>query len=152
MGSPVRNGGAYMPVPPAAVLPSGCGIRRDRPSAGDPPAEVSATLAKASSAAIPGSTGAPGPHRSPWSGRYATYRSSKTALNALTMFYAHTLADDGIKVNALAPGLRRTDLNASAGPPVQPSRLTLSTRSSSSPRGPGPIGEVAQLAGHDRRE
>jgi len=25
-----------MPVPPAAVLPSGCGIRRDRPSAGDP--------------------------------------------------------------------------------------------------------------------
>ena len=64
------------------------------------------------------------------------------------MFYAHTLADDGIKVNALAPGLRRTDLNASAGPPVQPSRLTLSTRSSSSPRGPGPIGEVAQLAGH----
>lgn len=54
----------------------------------------------------------------PWSGRYAAYRSSKTALNALTLFYAHTLADDGIKVNALAPGLRRTDLNASAGPPV----------------------------------
>jgi hypothetical protein len=29
-------------------------------------------------------------------------------------FYARTLADDGIKVNALAPGLRRTDLNATA--------------------------------------
>jgi NAD(P)-dependent dehydrogenase (short-subunit alcohol dehydrogenase family) len=68
------------------------------------------------------------------------------------VFYAHTLADDGLKVNALAPGLRRTDLNASAGPPIQPSRLTLSTRSSSSPRGPGPIGEVAQLAGHGRKE
>ena len=49
-----------------------------------------------------------------WSGRYAAYRSSKTALNALTVFYARTLADDGIKVNALAPGLRRTGLNAAA--------------------------------------
>jgi NAD(P)-dependent dehydrogenase (short-subunit alcohol dehydrogenase family) len=48
------------------------------------------------------------------SGGYAAYRSSKTALNALTLFYAHTLAGDGIKVNALAPGLRRTDLNANA--------------------------------------
>jgi NAD(P)-dependent dehydrogenase (short-subunit alcohol dehydrogenase family) len=55
-------------------------------------------------------TGAQFPHR----GTYAAYRSSKTALNALTVFYAHTLADDGIKVNALAPGLRRTDLNATA--------------------------------------
>ena len=56
------------------------------------------------------STGAQFPHR----GTYAAYRSSKTALNALTVFYAHTLADDGIKINALAPGLRRTDLNATA--------------------------------------
>jgi len=48
------------------------------------------------------------------SGRYAAYRSSKTALNALTVFYARALANDGIKVNALAPGLRRTDLNATA--------------------------------------
>ena len=57
------------------------------------------------------------------SGRYAAYRSSKTALNALTVFYAHTLADDGIKVNALAPGLRRTGLNpaaaASGGDPAE---------------------------------
>jgi NAD(P)-dependent dehydrogenase (short-subunit alcohol dehydrogenase family) len=50
----------------------------------------------------------------PHQGSYAAYRSSKTALNALTVFYAHALADDGIKVNALAPGLRRTDLNATA--------------------------------------
>ncbi|GAA3437532.1 SDR family oxidoreductase [Kutzneria kofuensis] len=57
-----------------------------------------------------------------WSlgGRFATggsgaaYRSSKTALNALTVFYAQALADEGFKVNALAPGLRRTDLNARA--------------------------------------
>jgi NAD(P)-dependent dehydrogenase (short-subunit alcohol dehydrogenase family) len=55
-------------------------------------------------------TGPQFPHR----GTYAAYRSSKAALNALTVYYAHALADDGIKVNALAPGLRRTDLNATA--------------------------------------
>jgi NAD(P)-dependent dehydrogenase (short-subunit alcohol dehydrogenase family) len=58
-----------------------------------------------------------------WSGRYAAYRSSKTALNAVTVFYARTLAGDAIKVNALAPGLRRTDLNptaaASEGDPAE---------------------------------
>ncbi|MEU9025057.1 SDR family oxidoreductase [Actinomadura sp. NPDC048394] len=50
----------------------------------------------------------------PHQGAYAAYRSSKAALNALTVFYAHALAGDGVKVNALAPGLRRTDLNATA--------------------------------------
>lgn len=48
-------------------------------------------------------------------GSGAAYRSSKTALNALTVFYAQALADDGMKVNALAPGLRATNLNARAG-------------------------------------
>lgn len=47
-------------------------------------------------------------------GGAAAYRASKTALNALTLFYAQALAGDGFKVNALAPGLRRTDLNARA--------------------------------------
>ncbi|WP_030830663.1 SDR family oxidoreductase [Streptomyces hygroscopicus] len=47
-------------------------------------------------------------------GAGAAYRSSKTALNALTLFYAQTLAPEGFKVNALAPGLRSTDLNARA--------------------------------------
>jgi NAD(P)-dependent dehydrogenase (short-subunit alcohol dehydrogenase family) len=50
----------------------------------------------------------------PHGGGLAAYRSSKTALNALTVFYAHALAGDGIKVNALAPGLRRTGLNPTA--------------------------------------
>jgi NAD(P)-dependent dehydrogenase (short-subunit alcohol dehydrogenase family) len=44
----------------------------------------------------------------------AAYRSSKTALNALTVYYAQALAADGFKVNALAPGLRATNLNARA--------------------------------------
>jgi NAD(P)-dependent dehydrogenase (short-subunit alcohol dehydrogenase family) len=59
-------------------------------------------------------TRATDPQSRHWSGRYAAYRSSKAALNALTVFYARALAGDGIKVNALAPGLRRTGLNATA--------------------------------------
>ncbi|HEU4675601.1 MAG TPA: SDR family NAD(P)-dependent oxidoreductase [Motilibacteraceae bacterium] len=47
-------------------------------------------------------------------GRGAAYRSSKTALDALTVFYAHALAGDAVLVNALAPGLRATNLNAQA--------------------------------------
>jgi NAD(P)-dependent dehydrogenase (short-subunit alcohol dehydrogenase family) len=47
-------------------------------------------------------------------GTGAAYRSSKTALNALTVYYAQALASEGFKVNALAPGLRATNLNARA--------------------------------------
>jgi NAD(P)-dependent dehydrogenase (short-subunit alcohol dehydrogenase family) len=42
-------------------------------------------------------------------GSAAAYRSSKTALNALTLFYAQALP--GFRINAMAPGLRRTELN-----------------------------------------
>jgi NAD(P)-dependent dehydrogenase (short-subunit alcohol dehydrogenase family) len=49
----------------------------------------------------------------PPTGSGAAYRSSKTALNAVTLFYAQSLGA-GFKVNALAPGLRSTDLNARA--------------------------------------
>ncbi|HEY5355573.1 MAG TPA: SDR family oxidoreductase [Streptosporangiaceae bacterium] len=56
-------------------------------------------------------------------GSGAAYRSSKTALNALTVFYAQALAAGGFRVNALAPGLRATDLNeraaASDGDPAE---------------------------------
>jgi NAD(P)-dependent dehydrogenase (short-subunit alcohol dehydrogenase family) len=55
----------------------------------------------------------PEPHF-PTTGALAAYRSSKTALNAVTVFYAQALASDGFKVNALAPGLRKTNLNATA--------------------------------------
>jgi NAD(P)-dependent dehydrogenase (short-subunit alcohol dehydrogenase family) len=47
-------------------------------------------------------------------GALGAYRSSKTALNELTVLYANALADGGFKVNALAPGLRRTNLNGLA--------------------------------------
>jgi NAD(P)-dependent dehydrogenase (short-subunit alcohol dehydrogenase family) len=45
-------------------------------------------------------------------GSAAAYRSSKTALNALTLFYAQALP--GFRINAMAPGLRRTELNERA--------------------------------------
>jgi len=48
-------------------------------------------------------------------GAAAAYRSSKTALNALTVYYTQALATGGsFKVNALAPGLRATNLNSRA--------------------------------------
>jgi len=57
-------------------------------------------------------------------GAAAGYRSSKAALNALTIYYAQALADQGsFKVNVLAPGLRATNLNSraaqSGGDPAQ---------------------------------
>ena len=104
-------------------------------------------------------TWATDPQSRHWPGRYAAYRSSKTALNALTVFYAHTLADDGIKVNALAPGLRRTDLNATAaasggdpgrgrsgrGPAGAPFRQTGPLESSSPGTGPRSPGDRRHL-------
>ncbi|AZS89276.1 SDR family oxidoreductase [Streptomyces griseoviridis] len=58
----------------------------------------------------------PNPQFPPGSGRSAAYRSSKAALNALTVLYGLTLADEGFKVNALAPGRRATDLIGSPMP------------------------------------
>jgi NAD(P)-dependent dehydrogenase (short-subunit alcohol dehydrogenase family) len=40
------------------------------------------------------------------------YRSSRTAVNAITLMTAQALEADGILVNALAPGLRQTNLVA----------------------------------------
>ena len=43
------------------------------------------------------------------------YNSSKAALNAITLIYAHTLRADGITVNAVSPGYVATDLNHHSG-------------------------------------
>lgn len=43
------------------------------------------------------------------------YNSSKAALNAVTLIYAHELRDSGIVVNAVSPGFCATDLNNHAG-------------------------------------
>jgi NAD(P)-dependent dehydrogenase (short-subunit alcohol dehydrogenase family) len=45
---------------------------------------------------------------------FLAYSSSKAALNAMTLIYANALRADGIKVNAVSPGLVPTDQNAAA--------------------------------------
>jgi NAD(P)-dependent dehydrogenase (short-subunit alcohol dehydrogenase family) len=45
----------------------------------------------------------------------AAYSPSKTALNALTVQYANELREDGILVNAAAPGFCATDINDHTG-------------------------------------
>ena len=44
------------------------------------------------------------------------YCSSKTAMNALTVFFARELKDTPIKVNSVSPGYVATDLNGFRGP------------------------------------
>jgi NAD(P)-dependent dehydrogenase (short-subunit alcohol dehydrogenase family) len=43
------------------------------------------------------------------------YNSSKAALNAITLIYAHELRSTGIRVNAVSPGFCATDLNRHTG-------------------------------------
>jgi NAD(P)-dependent dehydrogenase (short-subunit alcohol dehydrogenase family) len=45
----------------------------------------------------------------------AAYSPSKTALTALTVQYANELRQDGVLVNAVAPGYVATDSNAHSG-------------------------------------
>lgn len=44
------------------------------------------------------------------------YASSKAAVNALTVLFATSLAEQGISVNAVCPGYCATDLNGHSGP------------------------------------
>ncbi|MCI2420987.1 SDR family oxidoreductase [Saccharopolyspora sp. K220] len=46
---------------------------------------------------------------------YVHYAGAKAAVDAMTMGLAKELAEDGVRVNAVAPGLVRTDIHAGAG-------------------------------------
>ncbi|MEV0697973.1 SDR family oxidoreductase [Saccharopolyspora sp. NPDC050389] len=48
---------------------------------------------------------------------YVHYAGAKAAVDALTVGLAKELADEGVRVNAVAPGLVRTDIHAGAGAP-----------------------------------
>ena len=51
------------------------------------------------------------------------YAASKGAINTFTVGLAREVADEGIRVNAVAPGVIATDLHATNGAPERPERL-----------------------------
>lgn len=59
-------------------------------------------------------------------GEYVDYAASKAAVDTLTMGLAKEVAAEGIRVNAVSPGLIETDIHASGGEPGRVERLKAS--------------------------
>jgi len=70
---------------------------------------------------------------------YVDYAASKGALDTMTLGLAREVADEGIRVNAVRPGLILTDIRAAGGEPGRPERLAPTIPM----RRPGLPGEVA---------
>jgi NAD(P)-dependent dehydrogenase (short-subunit alcohol dehydrogenase family) len=73
-------------------------------------------------------------------GEWVHYAATKGAVNSFTLGLAREVATEGIRVNAVAPGLIETDLHADNGAPDRLQRLN----SSIPMRRPGTAEEVAQ--------
>jgi NAD(P)-dependent dehydrogenase (short-subunit alcohol dehydrogenase family) len=72
-------------------------------------------------------------------GEYVHYAAIKAAIDTLTIGLAKELGPRGIRVNAVAPGIIRTEIHALSGEPDRPDRLA-----SRIPLGrPGKVDEVA---------
>ncbi|MGZ4632355.1 MAG: SDR family oxidoreductase [Actinomycetes bacterium] len=56
-------------------------------------------------------------------GEYVDYAAAKAAVDAMTLGLAREVADEGIRVNAVRPGLIATDIHADGGEPGRPDRL-----------------------------
>lgn len=54
---------------------------------------------------------------------YVDYAASKAALDALTIGLAKEVAEDGIRVNSISPGVVYTELHASGGEPARVDRV-----------------------------
>ena len=54
---------------------------------------------------------------------YVDYAASKGAIDAFTIGLSREVAAEGIRVNAVRPGLIQTDIHASGGDPDRPQRL-----------------------------
>jgi len=54
---------------------------------------------------------------------YVDYAASKAAVDTLTIGLAKEVGDEGIRVNAVRPGLIHTDIHASGGEPNRIERL-----------------------------
>ena len=56
-------------------------------------------------------------------GEYVDYAASKGAIDAMTVGLAKEVADQGIRVNAVRPGVIYTDIHASGGEPGRVDRV-----------------------------
>ncbi len=56
-------------------------------------------------------------------GQYVDYAASKAAIDAFTMGLAKEVATEGIRVNAVRPGIIETDIHASGGEPDRAARM-----------------------------
>ena len=56
-------------------------------------------------------------------GEWIHYAMTKGAIDTLTIGLAREVARDGIRVNAVAPGLVETDIHSAAGDPARPERM-----------------------------
>ena len=56
-------------------------------------------------------------------GEYIDYAASKGAIDTLTLGLAREVAEEGIRVNAVRPGVIRTDIHASGGEPGRVDRV-----------------------------
>jgi NAD(P)-dependent dehydrogenase (short-subunit alcohol dehydrogenase family) len=57
------------------------------------------------------------------SGEFVWYAASKAAVDCFTMGVAREVADDGIRVNAVAPGMIDTEIHARSGAAERVARL-----------------------------
>ncbi len=56
-------------------------------------------------------------------GEYVDYAASKAAIDVFTIGLAREVADEGIRVNAVRPGIIDTEIHASSGDPARAQRL-----------------------------
>jgi NAD(P)-dependent dehydrogenase (short-subunit alcohol dehydrogenase family) len=56
-------------------------------------------------------------------GEWVHYAMTKGAIDTLTIGLAREVAQEGIRVNAVAPGLVETDIHSAAGDPARPERM-----------------------------